>query len=229
MEETAPQPEPYVRNRGVFQKRYSVEPAEPGQYIQRFDEAYTRFARVYDAAVKGLPVWKTWLRHALPHIRGPRVLELSFGTGYLLTQYATEYQCVGLDYNERMIGTARRNLLRNGIQTPLVRGDAHHLPFAGGAFNCVVITMAFTGYPDALRALAEVHRVLETRGRLVMVDIAYPEKNRRPGIALANLWKLSGDLIRDLSPLLDRAGFEYSDEEIGGFGSVHLFRATKLQ
>lgn len=39
------------------------------------------FSRPYDIGVKLLPVWKTWLKRAIPHIQGPRVLKVSFGTG----------------------------------------------------------------------------------------------------------------------------------------------------
>jgi ubiquinone/menaquinone biosynthesis C-methylase UbiE len=211
----------------MFQRRYSDEPAEPAQFTRRLDKAYTRFAGSYDAAVKKLPVWKTWLRHALPHVQGPRVLEVSFGTGYLLTRYAARFSCVGLDYNGEMIRTARSNLRDAGLHAPLVRGDVHRLPFPDKAFDCVVNTMALSGYPDATAALSEIGRVLEPGGRLVLIDIAYPAKRRFAGTLLTNLWKLSGDLIRDVPSLLRATGFEFSDEEIGGFGSVHLYVATR--
>jgi hypothetical protein len=65
---------------------YSNEPADRRAFTERFDRFYTRFAPAYDRLVKALPVWKTWLGRALPHLVGPRVLEVSFGTGYLMTR-----------------------------------------------------------------------------------------------------------------------------------------------
>ena len=67
---------------------YTAEPADGEEFTERFDRSYSRIAAVYDVAVRWLPVWKTWLKKAIPHIQGERVLEASFGTGYLLTQYA---------------------------------------------------------------------------------------------------------------------------------------------
>jgi hypothetical protein len=67
-------------------RRYSEEPQDRRAYTEAFDHFHTSFAPVYDALVKLLPVWKTWLRHALPHFAGPRVLAVSFGTGWLMTQ-----------------------------------------------------------------------------------------------------------------------------------------------
>ena len=67
---------------------YSREPADKYAFTQRLDRVYGVFSRSYDIGVKLLPVWKTWLKRAIPHIQGPRVLEVSFGTGFLLTRYA---------------------------------------------------------------------------------------------------------------------------------------------
>jgi ubiquinone/menaquinone biosynthesis C-methylase UbiE len=209
----------------MFSRNYSAEPADPAAFTARFDAAYSRFARLYDVAVRRLPVWKTWLLHALPHIRGPRVLEISFGTGYLLSQYVSRFQCIGLDINPDMIQTASKNLKDSGGDAPLLRGNAQALPFAENSFDCVVNTMAFSGYPDGAAALSEMRRVLKPEGRLVLLDIGYPSRNRPAGILLTNLWKYSGDLIRDLPALLAATGFVFTDTEVGGFGSVHLYVA----
>ena len=71
---------------------YSKELANKTPFTAEFDNAYTQFASIYDFAVKALPFWKTWIKQALPHIRGPHVLEVSFGTGYLLTHYAGNFE-----------------------------------------------------------------------------------------------------------------------------------------
>jgi hypothetical protein len=44
---------------------------------------------------------------------------------------------------------------------------------------------------------------------------------------LTRLWAGLGDLIRDMDPLFRQFNFDYTDEEIGGFGSVHLYVAEK--
>ena len=93
---------------------YSPEPIDKEQFTKEFDRVYSRFARIYDLAVKWFPVWRNWISHALPHIRGPDVLEISFGTGYLLTQYADKYEAHGIDYNWELACTAKHNLQKNG-------------------------------------------------------------------------------------------------------------------
>ena len=206
---------------------YSEEPANAHSFTEGLDKAYGLAARPYDIAVKLLPVWKTWLKQALPHIKGPRVLEVSFGTGFLLTQYANAFDTDGIDYNEKMVTVATGNLERKGISARLQQGNVEHLPYQDDTFDCVVNTMAFSGYPDAHRAMSELRRVLKPGGRLVIIDIEYPADRNWPGMKAIRLWSALGDLIRDLGGLLSEFGFDYDEEEIGCFGSVHLYVATK--
>ncbi len=206
---------------------YSDEPKDPREFTRSFDSGYTRVARLYDIAVKVLPVWKGWLRHALPHIHGSRVLEVSFGTGYLLTQFAADTEAHGIDYNARLVATARSNLREASLAAQLARATVEALPYPDASFDTVVNTMAFTGYPNAERALAEMARVLRPGGDIVMIDVNYPANGNRLGTMLTRAWKVTGDLIRDMGPLFDRNSLDYTDEEIGGFGSVHLYLATK--
>jgi len=211
----------------VDERRYSTEPDDSLGFTKKHDRYYTVFAGVYDAAVRRLPVWKTWLRRALPHIEGPRVLEVSFGTGYLLSQYASRVEAHGVDYNRRMVDIARRNLRDENGTAALIQATVERLPYRDASFDSLVNTMAFSGYPDGRRALAEMKRVLRPGGKLILIDISYPADRNWIGTNLASFWKLSGDLIRDMGRLFDELGFESSDEEIGGSGSVHLHVATR--
>lgn len=87
--------------------------------------------------------------------------------------------------------------------------------------------MAFSGYPDADRALTEMCRVLRPGGRLTMIDVNYPADGNWIGTALTNWAKRAGDLIRDIPRALDEHGFTSTDTAIGGCGSVHLYIAQK--
>ena len=207
----------------VPRTRYSSEPRDAEAFQDGFDHTYTRIAGVYDLAVKVLPVWKTWLKHALPYITGRRVLEVSFGTGYLMRRYAGQFEVYGIDLNARMVSVATRNLSRAGISADLRQGTVEDLPYDDGFFDTVVNTMAFSGYPSATKAMAEICRVLAPTGRLVLMDINYPANENWIGTRLTHCWQYAGDLVRNMDRLLAEHGFEYEDVEIGGFGSVHLY------
>jgi len=207
--------------------RYSREPIDCHEYTARLDGGYTRFARLYDAAVKMLPFWKTWLKQVLPHITGPRVLEASFGTGYLLCRYAHRFDTYGIDFNHRMVDIARRNLKKFGARADLLQADVRYLPFENSFFDSVVNTMAFSGYPSGRLAMTEFNRVLKPGGKLVLLDFDYPADRNLAGYFLVKLMETAGDTIRDIGRLLADNSFRYAKKEIGGFGSVYIFIAKK--
>jgi ubiquinone/menaquinone biosynthesis C-methylase UbiE len=154
-------------------------------------------------------------------------LEVSFGTGYLLTRYAGDYDTFGIDLNARLAALTKDKLEAKGIAVPIAIGNVEALPYPTGCFDCVVDTMALTGYPDARQALSEIRRVLKPGGRLVLIDVNYPADRNRVGMRLTRAWAALGDLIRDMEPLFHDFGFDFSDREIGGWGSVHLYVADK--
>ncbi len=208
-------------------RRYSDEPANARAFTERCDRYITRIARAYDLAVPLMPFWRRWLSAALPHLRGPRVLEVSFGTGWLLTQYAGRYQTHGVDLNRKMLQVATRNLHRRGLAANLQLANVEALPYPNETFDTVLNTMAFTGYPDAKKAMGELCRVLKADGRLVMIDLNYPNDDNRAGRALVAIGRRFGDLVRDVEPIFRASGLQVSDQGIGGFGSIHLYIATK--
>ena len=164
---------------------------------------------------------------AIPWIQGPTVLEVSFGTGYLLSQYADQFNTYGIDYNQRLARVAKDNLRKIDKNAHLQIADVESLPYKTGAFDTLVNTMAFSGYPDGNLALSEMLRVLRLGGRIVMVDINYPSDGNLLGTTLTDAWKAGGDIIRDIPALFTEFGLEWTEEEVGGYGSVHLYVATK--
>jgi ubiquinone/menaquinone biosynthesis C-methylase UbiE len=122
---------------------------------------------------------------------------------------------------------AKENLRQSGLKASLQVANVESLPYPAASFDSVINTMAFTGYPDGQRALAEISRVLKPGGRIVMIDINFPRDGNKVGTMLTEGWKIGGDIIRDVSELFERFGYEYTDQEVGGYGSVHLYAATK--
>ena len=155
------------------------------------------------------------------------MLEASFGTGYLLMQYANRFESHGIDYNERMIHVAGRNLRRRRMSAELLRANVEALPYADGSIDTIVNTRAITGYPGGGRALAEFRRVLKPGGNLVIVDFDYPRNRNRVGYWLVKLMEAAGDTIKPVGKLLEEHGFVFTETEIGGFGAVHLYVADK--
>lgn len=207
--------------------RYNIEPRDKEKFTEDFDRFYSKSTLVYDIAVKLLPVWKTWIKKAIPYIQGPRVLEVSFGTGYLMTQYARGFETFGIDYNKEMVKTAQKNLFKKNVNADIVQGNVESLPYGDEYFDSLVNTMAFSGYPDGEKAMSEMIRVLKPGGKLILIDINYPKNRNTVGMLMTRFWTLTGDIIRDMHELFERFDIYYQDIKIGGFGSVHLYLVDK--
>jgi ubiquinone/menaquinone biosynthesis C-methylase UbiE len=82
------------------------------------------------------------------------VLEASFGTGWLLTQYASRFEAHGIDLNEQMLRIANRNLRRKGLTAQLRIANVERIPYPDDTFDTVLNTLAFSGYPTPTRPCA---------------------------------------------------------------------------
>ena len=78
---------------------YSREPPDARQFSAQYDAFYSHFANNYDRLIRLFPLWRNWLDNTLPYIQGPKVLEVSFGTGYLLSRYASHFKSFAININ----------------------------------------------------------------------------------------------------------------------------------
>lgn len=172
------------------------EPANPDAYTRRNDAIYSRLAGVYDFVVKHTSLYGRWLLPIIPRIRGPRVIEISFGTGWLLTHYATHFETYGIDLNWDMIWITTKNLRSAGLSIPLQEARVEALPYRTESFDTVVNTMAFGGYPRADGAMSEIRRVLKPGGRLIILDMATPAHRNWMSRLWIHLYLASRDILR---------------------------------
>jgi SAM-dependent methyltransferase len=100
---------------------------------------------------------------------GRRVLEVACGAGLGLGYLSRDASlAVGGDYTENLLHLARSHYRQ---RVPLLRLDAHHLPFRSGSFDLVVILEAIYYLQNAAGFLAEVRRVLADGGLLLISTV----------------------------------------------------------
>ena len=133
----------------------------------------------------------------------------------------------GIDYNEKMLEITSNKMKRLNIKAHLSQGNVEKLPFPDNTFDTVINTMAFTGYQNGEKAMSELKRVLKKEGSLLLVDFDYPHNRNIFGYLIVRLWEKFGDIIKDISSLLMQHDFDFKDNSVGGFGSVHMFIARK--
>ncbi len=176
---------------------------------------YNELAWTYDVVswLVSLGDWRSWQRAALPFLGvepGACVLELAHGTGDLQLDLRTAgVTSVGLDLSPFMGRIARRKLLRQRISPMLVRGAGQALPFADSSFPAALCTFPadFILHPDTL---AEVFRVLQPGGRLVVVISGVLTGGGLPARALETAYRVTGQrgpLPPDVWEPVTAAGF----------------------
>jgi ubiquinone/menaquinone biosynthesis C-methylase UbiE len=162
---------------------------------------------------------------------GDRVLDVACGPGQFTRVFAQAVApgglAVGIDLSAPMLAQAARASDGGAGGPAYVRGSAHALPFADGAFHAVGCYAALYLIPEPFRAVAEITRVLRPGGRLaLMASIESPH----PPVRLAQHVALPHTGLRmfgadELTGWLREAG--YRDVERERHGVAQYVAATR--
>lgn len=149
---------------------------------------YNRIARAYDALSESTEssARRKGIR-LLKAARGESILEIGFGTGHCLLEFARatgpDGRVYGLDLAERMVELARGLLRKSGLldRCRLRRGDAARLPYETASMDAVFMsfTLELFDVPEIPVVLAECRRVLKPGGRIVVVGMTKESEGSR--------------------------------------------------
>lgn len=194
--------------------------------FRRTDDRYTRLSQAYF--------------ERLPLDSARRVLAVGCGTGVevraLRRRAGPEMEIIGVDHSPTLIDLARRLTQEEGLSGNVAYeiADAHHLPYADGEFDVVVLHTLLSHVDDPPQVLRETRRVVRPGGTVAIFDGDYASMTfAHPDPALAELVeaKLQQILVanprimRDMPRLLRDAeldlaeseGVLYADIGVGGF------------
>ena len=140
--------------------------------VRRLQTAsYDRIGVGYETTRRADPYITGRLKHFLNLQRGGTCLDVACGTGNYTTALAhSGLKMVGVDLSEYMISQASRKL----PHIPWHLGDAAALPFADGAFDGALCTLAIHHFTNRPAAFREIHRVLRG-GRLVIFTSSHEQ------------------------------------------------------
>src|SRR5438105_6552117 len=117
--------------------------------------------------------------------RGLRVLEIGCGLGTDGAQFAkagADY--TGVDLTEAAIELARKRFEISGLKGQFRVADAENMDFPDESFDVVYSHGVLHHTPDTARAVREIHRVLKTGGRAIVMLYHRGSYNYRVGIRL---------------------------------------------
>ncbi|MEM8486457.1 MAG: class I SAM-dependent methyltransferase [Bacteroidota bacterium] len=104
---------------------------------------------------------------------GSKVLEIGMGNGYFvkdLMYLADDLRYAGIDYSQTMVDAAleiNKDLIDKG-KASFVHASIADLPFDDATFDYITTTNTLYFWPDPVKDLAELRRVMKPTGKLVI-------------------------------------------------------------
>ena len=146
------------------------------------------------------------------------VLEIGSGTGANLAYYPAGANITMLEPDRHMVGRLRRRAEREGRRVEIVRQVGERLPFADGAFDCVVTTLVLCMVGDAGEVVREARRALKPGGRFLFYEHTLSQRARGQWWQrrLNPVWRCvttGCNLDRDLAADIQGAGFSSVEME----------------
>jgi ubiquinone/menaquinone biosynthesis C-methylase UbiE len=163
---------------------------------------------------------------------GSSVLEVAPGPGYFAVELAKlgGYQITGLDISETFVEIAQKNAKEAGVEVDFRHGNASSMPFESDTFDFLLCRAAFKNFSAPLDALREMHRVLRTGGRGLIIDLRRDAPRESINQYVENMGlNLANKVITKLTfrfMLLKRA---YTKSEIQQFLLQTKFRTIDIE
>ncbi len=174
------------------------------------------FAAGYDLLNTGVDGRVTPYRRLTAGRAWGDVLEIGGGTGANLPFYPPDARITFLEPDKHMVRRLRRSAVQSGRRISIVRQFGEQLPFADGAFDCVVTTLTLCMVRDADAVVRGVRRVLKRGGAFLFYEhVVSPRARGRWWQQRLNpIWRCATtgcNLDRDLTRIIRETGFDSVD------------------
>jgi len=176
---------------------------------------------------------RRWRRRAIQSLSltgRERVVDVCTGTGDLAIEARRSMppaaRVIGVDFAHGMLRVAREKIGRLGLteSVAIVRGDAMRIPLASRSADAVTIAFGIRNVDDREAACREMHRVLDSGGRLAILEFGTPPW---PVLRQLYLWYFHHVLPR-IGARFSRhsAAYAYLPASVEAFASPAAFAET---
>ncbi len=243
----------------MSETHFGFETVNESEKAKRVEGVFSSVAQKYDlmndVMSMGLHrVWKAFTIQVSGVRSGECVLDIASGTGDLASAFAKRAGPTGevwlTDINNAMLSRGRDRMLDEGLLGPVAQCDAEKLPFPSDHFDVVSVAFGLRNMTHKEVALSEMHRVLRSGGRLLVLEFSKVWEPLAPFYDLYSFkvlpW-LGAKIVKDaesyqylaesirmhpdqetLKAMMERAGLERVEYFNMAAGVVALHRGYKL-
>lgn len=207
---------------------YSKEGSKKEQVEKMFDNIAFNYDFLNHALSGGVDFW--WRKKAISlfskHLKNaqkssPTLLDIATGTGDLAIALKTlsPKKVIGLDLSQEMLNVAIKKTQEKNISFDLsfIKGDSEALPYDENVFDGVCVAFGVRNFENLSKGLKEMHRVLNSKGILMILEFSTPENkffNSIYSFYLNNILPLVGRLLSR-----DQRAYKYLQESVQAFPS----------
>ena len=214
-------------------KPYNEEEKKSVQVERMFDNIAPAYDQLNHTLSWGID--KSWRKKAIDWLKPfnpQRMMDVATGTGDFAIQACrvlNPKELIGTDISEGMMNVGRQKVKEAGLESRIsfAKEDCTALSFPNNRFDAITVAFGVRNFEDLDKGLREMHRVLDTDGKLVILELSEPE-----WFPMKQLYALySKVVIPTLGKLLskDRSAYTYLPQSIKAFPQGEVMREIILK
>ena len=214
-------------------KPYNEEEKKSVQVERMFDNIAPAYDQLNHTLSWGID--KSWRKKAINWLKPfqpQRMMDVATGTGDFAIQACrvlNPKELIGTDISEGMMNVGRQKVKDAGLEGRIsfAKEDCTALTFPNNRFDAITVAFGVRNFEDLDKGLREMHRVLDTDGKLVILELSEPD-----WFPMKQLYALySKVVIPTLGKLLskDRSAYTYLPQSIKAFPQGEVMKEIILK
>ncbi len=177
---------------------------------------------------------KIWRRKAIRTLathQPKRILDIATGTGDLAIAALrlNPEKIIGVDISVGMLQVGKEKIEKRKLsdKIELMEGDSENLQFADESFDGITAAFGVRNFENLEKGLFEMHRVLDKKGKLVVLEFSKPQAfpfKQIYNFYFNNILPLWGKIFSK-----DNSAYTYLPESVRAFPDGELFLAKLRQ
>ena len=146
---------------------------EPDQQPHRWDDHVGLYEDVFEPLTQR---WSTAAIEALDPEPQSRVLDSGAGAGGAALELARRgHKVTAIDASSAMVARTKERASAMGLMIEALAMDGQDLAFPDGSFDAAISVLGVILFPDAVRGLSELRRIVRPGGRIALITWTAPE------------------------------------------------------